>query len=155
MTFRLPSRPMRPPPPLPGQSIASNVTWSIRSTHNGPSTAYVLGWRLLSGPGVTVRFVLNTTFSAPNAGSIGPSETRDEFRYYPAGPCGLGCTERGLEQKVGGLGVADVVHVIWKMTYAMLNVTETSGAARSSFLEVDYSLSPLGSVGEPLPPAHR
>src|SRR5206468_4852165 len=45
-------------------------------------------------------------------------------------------------------------HVIWKMTYAVLNVTETSGAARSSFLEVDYSLSPIGSVGEPMPAAN-
>ena len=50
--------------------------------------------------------------------------------------------------------MADVVHVIWKMTYAVLNVTETSGAARSSFLEVDYSLSPMGSVGEPMPAAN-
>ena len=154
MILHVPIMTMYTAPPLPGQSVASNVTWSIRSTHNGPSTAYVLGWRLLSGPCVTVRFVLNTTFSDPNAGSIGPSETRDEFSYYPAGTCGLGCTERGLEQKVGGLGVADVVHVIWKMTYAVLNVTETSGAARSSFLEVDYSLSPMGSVGEPMPAAN-
>src|SRR2546426_8302650 len=154
MTLHVQIMTMYTAPPLPGQSVASNVTWSIRSTHNGPSTAYVLGWRLLSGPDVTVRFVLNTTFSDPNAGSIGPSETRDEFSYYPAGTCGLGCTERGLEQKVGGLGVADVVHVIWKMTYAVLNVTETSGAARSSFFEVDYSLSPMGSVGEPMPAAN-
>src|SRR2546430_5110616 len=154
MILHVPIMPWAAPPPVPGQSIASTVPWSIRSTHNGPSTAYVLGWRLLSGPGVTVRFVLNTTFSDPNAGSIGPSETRDEFSYYPAGTCGLGCTERGLEQEVGGLGVADVVHVIWKMTYAVLNVTETSGAARSPVLEIDYSLSPMGSVGEPMPAAN-
>jgi hypothetical protein len=141
-------------PPLAGQSVASNVTWSIRSTHNGPSTTYHVGWTLLSGPDVPVRFVLNSTFSDPNAGSIGPSERRDEFSYYPAGTCGLGCTDLGVDQQVGGFGLAYVVHVIWKMTYAVLNVTEIFGSARSSFLEVDFSLTPVGSVGEPMPAAN-
>src|SRR5206468_11927569 len=106
MILHVPIMTMYTAPPLPGQSIASNVTWSIRSTHNGPSTAYVPGWRLLSGPGVTVRFVLNTTSSDPNPGSIGPSETRDEFSYYPARPCARGCTELVLVQQVAGLGFA-------------------------------------------------
>jgi hypothetical protein len=154
MILHVPIMTMYTAPPLPGQSITSNVTWSVRSTHNGPSTSYHLGWKVLSGPAVPVRFVLNSTFSDPNAGSTGPSEGRDEFSYYPAGTCGLGCTDRGLDQRVSGPGVADVVYVIWKLTYAVLNVTETSGAAHSSFLEVDFSLSPMGSVGEPMPAAN-
>lgn len=139
---------------IPGETVNTSVSWAVRSIHGGPSTTYVFQWSLLSQASLPVRFVLNSTFSNPNLGIIPSGAVEDGFLYQPAGACAAGCTSTGLDTGLGGPGVQYVYYAKWRLNYTVLSVTEGQGSARVSFLEVDFWLKPMETVGSPMPAAN-
>ena len=129
-------------PSLPG---ALDLNVSTRVTF-ARGMQFDFAWQNVSGAGVPVRFVL-----APSSGFA--AGTGNAFTFLGGGN---GTTTIGTTRP----GAAGAIETVWRMDYTVRRLTAWEGFTRSSWAEVDYSLTPvslqlgyfpLGNVSAPSP----
>ena len=141
-------------PKIPNAQVESSANWSVASTRTGPSTTYLFQWSLLTHLSIPVRFVLNATTEDQNFGAFALGSTADGFAYYPAGTCSGGCNSTGKVFGASGAGIHDVLYQTWRMDYTVRRITDGIGPTQTSYLEVEFALSPQRMIGIVLPAAN-
>ena len=140
-------------PEVPNATVTSQVSWSIEWARAGLSTTYLLLWHGVSNQSAPVRFVFNASHPIPNVVQPDIGSIENGFLLHPI-TCSTPCDSDKTVTTAYVSGSSYVTYVSFRMTYDVSRVTETIGAAASSYLEVDYSLLPSCFCGSQLPAAN-
>jgi len=141
-------------PKIPNGQVDSWVNWTVASTRSGPSTTYLFDWNLLSKPSQPVQFVLNVSAGTEDSGFRASDATPSGFAYLPQGTCSGTCILRSVTQGAGPAGVHALYYEIWRMNYTVRRITDTYESTQTTLLEVEFSITRWGGVGDSLPLAN-
>jgi hypothetical protein len=141
-------------PKIPNGQVDSWVNWTVASTRSGPSTTYLLDWSLLSKPSLPVHFVLNDSAGKEDSGFRASDATPSGFAYLPQGTCSGACILRSVTQGAGAAGIHALYYEIWRVNYTVRRITDSLESTHTTFLEVEFSITRWGGVGDSLPLAN-